>query len=289
MQYFKSTFTVESAPVSDDLMQTIRDIIAGLAAEAGFESFEDTPDGIIGYVQEDHLDRHALDESMKEFPVSGVTVSYQIEEVENKDWNEAWEENGFDPIEIAGKCIIHDTIHPIDETTPHDIDIVIDARMAFGSGTHETTQMVVEQLLTTDLTSKRVLDCGCGTGILSIVASKAGASDIVAYDIDEWCVENTTHNAQLNGVDNITVLHGDIHVLSHVSGMFDVIVANINRNILLADITALREVMTRGGLLIISGFYEEDAPVLVTHASETGLTLLSTHQKGNWVTLVFTI
>lgn len=289
MQYFKSTFTVESAPVSDDLMQTIRDIIAGLAAEAGFESFEDTPDGIIGYVQEDHLDRHVLDESMKEFPVSGVTVSYQIEEVENKDWNEAWEENGFDPIDIAGKCIIHDTIHPIDETTPHDIDIVIDARMAFGSGTHETTQMVVEQLLTTDLTSKRVLDCGCGTGILSIVASKAGASDIVAYDIDEWCVENTTHNAQLNGVDNITVLHGDIHVLSHVSGMFDVIVANINRNILLADIPALREVMTRGGLLIISGFYEEDAPVLVTHASETGLTLLSTHQKGNWVTLVFTI
>ena len=289
MKYFKSIFTVETAPISDDLLQTIRDIIAGIAADAGFESFEDTNDGIIGYVQEDHLDRLALEEGLKDFPVSEVLVSYQIEEVENKDWNETWEENGFDPIEIAGRCIIHDTMHPIDELPPHDIDIVIEARMAFGTGTHETTQMVAEQLLSADLSSKRVLDCGCGTGILSIVASKAGASDIVAYDIDEWCVENTTHNAHLNGVDNITVLHGDVHVLSHVSGMFDVIVANINRNILLADIPFLREVMTRGGLLIISGFYEEDAPVLVTHACETGLTLLSTHQKGNWVTLVFTI
>ena len=289
MKYFKSTFTVESAPISEDLLQTIRDIISGIAADAGFESFEDTHDGIIGYVQEDHLDRLTLDEGLKDFPVNKVTVSYQIEEVENKDWNEKWEENGFDPIEIAGRCIIHDTIHPIDELAPHDIDIVIDARMAFGSGTHETTQMVAEQLLTIDLTAKRVLDCGCGTGILSIVASKAGATDIVAYDIDEWCVENTTHNAHLNEVENITVLHGDVHVLSHVSGMFDVIVANINRNILLEDIPSLREVMTRGGLLIISGFYEEDAPVLVTRASEAGLALLSTHQKGNWVTLVFTV
>ncbi len=287
MHYFKSTFTVKGAHMTEQLMQTCRDIIAGVAAEAGFESFEDTPEGVTGYVQEGELDRAALDESLKAFPVSGVGVEYTIEEAEDKDWNETWEEQGFEPIDIDGKCIIHDTVHPVCDESSYDINVVIEARMAFGSGTHETTQLVVEEMLRTDLSNKRLLDCGCGTGILSIVASKAGASDIVAYDIDEWSVSNTEHNAHLNAVDNITVLHGDINVLSHVSGMFDIIVANINRNILLSDIPSLHEVMNKGGILIISGFYEEDAPLLTTRASEVGLSLLSTRQKGNWVELTF--
>ena len=167
MHYYKSTFTVKGAHLTDDLLQTCRDIIAGMAAESGFESFEDTVDGITGYVQEELLDRLTLDENIRDFPVAGVCVEYVIEKAEDKDWNETWEENGFEPIDIAGRCIIHDTMHHTEDYTRYDIDIVIDAHMAFGSGTHETTQMVVEELLKTDLSSKRVLDCGCGTGIPS--------------------------------------------------------------------------------------------------------------------------
>ena len=159
--------------------------------------------------------------------------------------------------------------------------------MAFGSGTHATTQMVVASLLSLDLDGKHVLDCGCGTGILSIVASKAGAASVVAYDIDEWSVENTHHNAQLNGVENIEVLAGDVHILSHTSGLFDVVLANINRNVLLSDMAEMRSVMNSGGCLIISGFYDTDAPMLVAEANRLGLTLVSRRQSGEWVSLSF--
>ena len=167
------------------------------------------------------------------------------------------------------------------------LDIVIDARMAFGTGTHETTQMMVGELLRHDLEGKRVLDCGCGTGILSIVASKSGASDIVAYDIDEWSVENTEHNARLNGVDNIEVLTGDVNVLSHVSGLFDYVLANINLNILLADMASIREVMASGGHLLVSGFYTSDVEALKAEAQRLGLTCQSSISSGSWAMLSF--
>ena len=155
-------------------------------------------------------------------------------EAEYRNWNEQWENEGFEPIVIDGRCIIHDTKHPAGDKAPDSptLDITIEARQAFGTGTHETTRMIVGELLKMDLKGKRILDCGCGTGILGIVASKCGASEIVAYDIDEWSVENARHNAKLNGVKNMEVLEGDRNVLSHVSGVFDVVLANINRNIL---------------------------------------------------------
>jgi ribosomal protein L11 methyltransferase len=165
--------------------------------------------------------------------------------------------------------------------------VVIDARMAFGSGTHATTRLMVEQLLLLHPSGLRVLDCGCGTGILSIVASKAGARQVVAYDIDEWSVENTRHNAVLNGVDNIEVLGGDSHVLSHVSGLFDIVLANINRNILLSDLPSMREILATGGHVVISGFYESDVPALVEAATALGLSLQSKMASGDWVSLSF--
>ena len=286
MRYLSAKFSLSLDSNDDMLRQICFDLITSLAGEAGFESFEETDEGLTGYVKEELFDRNLLDTLLSDFPVEGIKVSYIIEETEDKDWNETWEQEGFEAIEIDGRCVIHDAIHP---APPHEgmIDIVIDAKMAFGSGTHATTQMVVGSLLSLDLHDKHVLDCGCGTGILSIAASKCGAASVVAYDIDEWSVSNTQHNALLNGVDNIEVLAGDVHILSHVSGLFDVVVANINRNVLLSDMAEIRSVMSTGGCLIISGFYDTDAPMLVAEANRLGLTLNSRRQMGEWVSLSF--
>jgi ribosomal protein L11 methyltransferase (prmA) len=158
--------------------------------------------------------------------------------------------------------------YPQLETIP--MKIAIDAQQAFGTGTHETTQMIVSLLLNQDLKEKRVLDCGCGTGILGIVAAKCGAKEVVSYDIDEWSVRNAEHNAELNGVE-LDVLEGDRRVLSHVSGVFDVILANINRNIILEDIDEFVSVMTTESKIILSGFYEQDAEAILQKANELGL------------------
>jgi ribosomal protein L11 methyltransferase len=285
MKYYQLNFVFEAQEMSKDILQTACDVLAGLAADAGLESFEDSEDGIIGYVQTDLFDKERLDHIMQEFPIPGVSVKYTIEDADYKDWNETWEAEGFEPIEIGSKCIIHDPHHPIEETVPNRLDIEIDAKMAFGTGTHETTRMVLEELLQIPLAKKRVLDCGCGTGILSIVASKAGASDVVAYDIDEWSVENTRHNAILNNVENLEVFTGDRHVLSHVSGVFDILMANINRNILLSDLPSFHEVMASGAKLILSGFYEEDTDSLIEKAQELGLKFISHRHIGEWAAI----
>lgn len=285
MQYYSAIFHLKGDSLTADIRQSAMDLVAALAAETGFESFEQKEDELIGYVRADLLDQESLSAILGDFPIPGVTVDFTLEEAENKDWNAEWEEAGFDPIVIDGQCVIHDTKHAVDD--PGLMDIVIDAKMAFGTGTHDTTRLMVGTLLASDLKGKRVLDCGCGTGILSIAALKCGASSVVAYDIDEWSVENTQHNAQLNQEENIEVLLGDIHVLSHVSGLFDYVLANINRNILLADLPSMCEVLVPGGSLIISGFYEEDTALLVEKAKELGLTLQSSSSSGNWKMLSF--
>ncbi len=270
--------------------EVVRDLLADTAGEAGFESFEETSAGLNGYVQEQLFDRQALDEGIASFPIPDTKIDYSLEEAEDKDWNQAWEDEGFDPIVVKNKCIIYDAKRPLPDFTslsPGALSIAIDARQAFGTGTHETTRMIVETLLSIDLHDKRVLDCGCGTGILGIAASKMGASSIVAYDIDEWSVENTSHNAAINQAENIEVLLGDAHVLSHVSGVFDIVMANINRNTLLADMHAFKDVMASGAYLILSGFYEDDIPMLVNKASELGLEYHSKRSSGEWRCLVF--
>ena len=158
--------------------------------------------------------------------------------------------------------------------------------MAFGTGNHETTRMIVATLLSMNLSLKRVLDCGCGTGILGIVAAKLGAKEVVGYDIDEWSVENTKHNALLNGVSPIEVYHGNASVINHISGLFDIVLANINRNILLDDMKSFRSVMADGSYLILSGFYEEDIPVLLEKAEQLGLKESARRTDNNWACLV---
>lgn len=285
MKYFAARFHLDGESLSAETRQMGHDLIAALAAEAGFESFEEEAEQLVGYARTDLFDEAILASILGDFPLPGVKVSYEIAEAEDKDWNAKWEEAGFEPIMIGDRCVIHDTKHEVDTTGK--TDILIDARMAFGTGTHETTRLMVGELLDANLTGKRVLDCGCGTGILSIAAAKCGAASVVAYDIDEWSVENTRHNARLNHVDQIEVNLGDVRVLKEMKGDFDFILANINRNILLSDMASMCAVLAPGGHLIISGFYEDDVAVLRKRAEELGLRFHKGSSSGAWNMLSF--
>ncbi|SFG00603.1 50S ribosomal protein L11 methyltransferase [Prevotella sp. KH2C16] len=286
MKYIVADFDIRC---DASLLQTCKDLLAGAAANAGFESFEETEDNHLkGYAQKDLFYRHALDEAIKDFPIKQVEISYALEDVEDKDWNASWEEGGFDPINIQDKILIFDAKQPLGNfhIRKSTIPIAIDAKLAFGTGTHQTTQMIVSTLLELDLEGKRVLDCGCGTGILSLAASKLGARECIAYDIDEWSVENTRHNAEINQVTNLTVFHGDGRVISHINGVFDIVMANINRNILLADMDKFKEVMRSSATLILSGFYEEDIPLLTEKAASLGLEETGRKTDDNWACLL---
>ena len=285
MKYLVAKFKIAT---SEDLLQVCKDLLADSAAEAGFESFEETQEGLEAYVQKELFDKDALDASIADFPIEGTDISYTIEDAEDKDWNEEWEEQGFDPICVDDQVLIYDAKHPElhPTTSPDHIEIGIEAKLAFGTGNHETTRMIVSTLLNMNLYKMRVLDCGCGTGILGLVASKLGASEVVGYDIDEWSVENAKHNAQLNGVDNLEVYFGNASVINHINGVFDVVLANINRNILLEDMKSFRGVLNEGGYMILSGFYEEDISVLLEKAKEFGLYESGRRTDNNWACLV---
>lgn len=290
MEYLTADFTI-TCP--NDLLQVARDLLADAAASAGFESFEDTDKGLKGYVQKAIFDKSTLDNAINDFHLQDTSIIYTLGEAENKDWNEKWEKDGFEPINIDNKIIIEDSNQKTqtfedghNARTLQVQRIKIDAKLAFGTGTHETTQMIVSTLLYLDLSGKHVLDCGCGTGILSIAASKLGARDVVGYDIDEWSVENTKHNSEINDVHNINVYLGDSSVIKTLNGPFDIILANINRNILLNDMPVMVSKMSNNGILILSGFYEDDIQLLVDKAKSLGLELKEKKSKGDWRCLV---
>lgn len=287
MKYLATSFRIKA---EESLMQTCRDLLADGAAEAGFEAFEETTDGLEAYVQKELYDQEALDAFIASFPIQEAEITYSVTEAEDKDWNEEWEDQGFDPICIDDQVLIYDAKHTElhATTSPDHIEIGIEAKLAFGTGNHETTRMIIATLLGMNLNRKRVLDCGCGTGILGIACAKMGAGEVVGYDIDEWSVDNARHNAQLNGVDNMEVLYGNASVINHISGMFDVVLANINRNILLADMRTFRSVMSTGASLVLSGFYESDIPALTEQAEELGLRLSEQHVDNEWACLVLT-
>jgi ribosomal protein L11 methyltransferase len=287
MKYLDVSFTV-NAPyegVSDAF-----DLIAAIAGEVGFESFDIQEDVLHGYIQKNVFDERALKAALESFPMPGVSVGYQVNEAEYKDWNSAWEENGFEPIIIDNKCVIHDALHQ--PTKKYEIDICIDAHLAFGTGTHATTQMIISEMADMDLSNKRVLDCGCGTGVLSLFAAKSHAAAVTAYDIDEWSTENTIHNAEINKVKDLCVGCGDVKILTNGSDVskrapFDVVLANINRNILLHDLPYIESVMSEHSTLILSGFYESDKEMLIDKATALGLTVHHQRNNGDWVMLCF--
>lgn len=287
MKYLLTRFDI--ACPTEELLQPCRELLADACGECGYESFEDTDKGINGYIQQDVYDEEAVKKAIEEFPIKDATIIYETEEIPDQDWNEAWEQEGFAPIVVDGKVTIYDARNnpegENDFSTP--INIGIHASNAFGTGTHETTRMIVSTLLNLPLHGKRILDCGCGTGILAITALKCGADSAVGYDIDEWSADNAMHNARLNGVDGrMEVLLGNSSVLSHVDGLFDVVVANINRNILLADLEHFKSVMASGATFILSGFYEADVPLLLEAAEKLGLHEKDRKTDNDWCCLV---
>lgn len=283
MKYLVAEFKIEC---QDGMIQIARDLLTDALGEAGFETFEDTEYGIKGYVQESLFDENAMNDVISNFMLPDVTINANIQEAEYKNWNEEWEEAGFERININDSITIYDARHDDGNGIASGISIGIEAKQAFGTGTHETTRMIVSTLLNIDLKGKRVLDCGCGTGILGIAASKLGASEVVGYDIDEWSSENAIHNAELNGVGNMKVMLGDASVLKSVEGKFDVVLANINRNILLADMPAFVSVMADNSLLILSGFYASDVDLLIEKASSLGLSKIDSKSDSEWTCLV---
>lgn len=283
MKYLVAEFKIEC---QDGMIQIARDLLTDALGEAGFETFEDTEEGINGYVQESLFDENAMNDVISNFMLPDVTINANIQEADYKNWNEEWEEAGFERININDSITIYDARHDDGNGIASGISIGIETKQAFGTGTHETTRMIVSTLLNIDLKGKRVLDCGCGTGILGIAASKLGASEVVGYDIDEWSSENAIHNAELNGVGNMKVMLGNASVLKSVEGKFDVVLANINRNILLADMPAFVSVMADDSLLILSGFYASDVDLLIEKASSLGLSKIDSKSDSEWTCLV---
>ena len=295
MKYFEVEFTI--TPCS----QVAQDLLSALAGDAGFETFEETANGLKGYVQQTLFDESVLSSALEDFPLDDTHIIYKVQEAEDRDWNEQWEQEGFEPIGVrcqmadgrSRTLIIHDGRHlPSDfrseNLQPTDIEIEIDAHLAFGTGTHETTRMICSTLLGMNLNGMKVLDCGCGTGILGICALKLGAQHCVGYDIDEWSVDNTRHNAIINRVDDrLEPLHGDATVLSSFPAEFDLVMANINRNILLQDMERFVSIMRPRATLILSGFYQSDCQLLEEKANCLGLMLKQTKNDRDWACLVF--
>ena len=264
--------------------EVINDVLSAVLGEVGFESFVEQADGIAAYIQKDLYSENALKEALANFPLPDTQVEYIYQEAEDKDWNEEWEKNFFQPIIIGDRCVIHSTFH-------HDIpqveyDIVINPQMAFGTGHHETTSLIIGELLDNNLQGKSLLDMGCGTSILAILARMRGAVSCTAIDIDEWCVRNSLENIELNGVDRISVFQGDASALKG-KGPFDVIIANINRNILLNDMKQYVSCMHPGSELYMSGFYVDDIPVIQAEAERNGLHFVHHKEKNRWAAVKF--
>ena len=222
--------------------------------------------------------------ALNEFPLPDTEITYNYVEAEDKNWNEEWEKNFFQPIVIGNRCVIHSTFHH--DVPKAEYDIVINPQMAFGTGHHETTSLIISELLNSELEGKSLLDMGCGTSILAILARMRGATPCTAIDIDEWCVRNSIENIELNKVTDIDVELGDAGTLQG-KGPFDVVIANINRNILLNDMKQYVACMHPGSELYMSGFYVDDIPVIREEAERNGLNFIHHQEKNHWAAVKF--
>lgn len=269
MNYIEYNFEISPKEVGSEIL------VAELG-EVGFESFVETDNGVLAYIQQSLWNETIL-EDIFILQNPDFQISYQMTEIEQVNWNQEWEKN-FTPIQVDGVCTVRATFHP-KASTPYEI--VIDPKMSFGTGHHETTYMMLQFLLKMDLSGKKVLDMGCGTGILAIMAAKKGASEIQAIDIDPWCYENAKENIILNDFATIEVKLGDASLIENQQ--FDLIIANINRNILLEDIPSYVQSMNTNAEILLSGFYEEDFSVILEKCNTFGLTFIEKIERNNWV------
>lgn len=271
--YIGYHFTIEPVELGSEIL------LAELG-ETAFESFVENENGLSAYVQKEFWNENILNDiyilKNEEFK-----ISYTFEEIDQVNWNEEWEKN-FEPIDVDGKCHVRAPFH---EKTNAEFDIVIEPKMSFGTGHHETTHMMIQHLLETDVTNKKTLDMGCGTAILAILAEMKGAQPIDAIDIDNWCYLNSIENAERNNCKHITVYEGDATLLK--GKKYDVIIANINRNILLNDMQQYVDCLNQGGILFLSGFYTEDISIINASCIEKGLNYVKKFERNNWVALKY--
>lgn len=276
MNYYELKFTYES-PIEATI---ISDVLASELGEIGFESFTENEDGLQAYISDQLYNVKALVDKLKEFPLENVTIHYSEQFIESKDWNEEWEKNYFNPIRIGNECIIRASFH---EPEPgYTYNIIIDPKMAFGTGNHETTFLMISEMLKLNLEGKDLLDMGCGTAVLAILAKMKKANKVVGIDIDEWAYNNALENVRLNNTEDIQVVLGGAEQIP-AFGQFDIVFANINRNILLNDIRHYTSCMKPGALLFMSGFYTQDIPAIEEECKRNGLNFISHTEKNNWV------
>ena len=308
MKYFEVTCKIR--PFSEDAA----DLLSASLSEIGFEAFSQTEDGLLAYVQQKDWSEDRMREAVQDFCLPGVSISYSLAEAPDEDWNQVWEEEGFQPVSLplapsqgGGVIVVHDVKHT--DVPPAKYDILITPRLAFGTGSHETTRLILRTLATLDLEGKHIIDAGTGTGILAIMAIKRGAASVFAYDIDEWSVENTKDNLLLNSIPTLTppcqgrticpspnkgeVGRGSVMVACGDSSVLegqpkaDLLIANINRNILLQDLPRFAASIKPGGQMILSGFYLSDIPALTEATVQHGFSLLQTENEGEWAMLLF--
>ena len=276
--YTKTSFAV----TPNDEVAT--DVLAALLAEVGFESFVPNYNGLEAYVPHSLYDEGNITTVIENFPLDGYAITYNSEFIEGEDWNAEWEKNYFQPIVLGEECVIHSTFHT--DVPKARYDILIDPKMAFGTGYHQTTCHMLRAILASDMTGKSVLDMGCGTALLAILARKHGATDVVAIDIDEFAYENAKENIVLNNTPDIEVRLGGAEAIKE-SDSFDFVIANINRNILLADMANYVRCMHPGSQIFISGFYTEDMDILKEEAARHGLRYIDYAEDNRWAMMRF--
>ena len=263
-------------------LQPGTEILIAELGYAGFESFVETEKGVSAYIQKGDWNADILKE-INILDSEEFEILFTFSEIKQINWNLEWEKN-FDPIEVDGKCTVRAPFHP---KKNFEYEIVIEPKMSFGTGHHETTFMMLQFILENDFENKKVLDMGCGTAVLAILAEMRGASKLDAIDIDEWCFENSMENIQRNNCKNISVFLGDAALL--LGKKYDVIIANINRNILLNDLEAYRKCLDKGGELYLSGFYNEDLLIITEACNNLGFTFVENKEKNKWVAAKFVI
>jgi ribosomal protein L11 methyltransferase len=271
--YIGYHFTVEPKELGSEIL------IAELG-EKPFDSFIETENGFSAFIQKD-LWNEAILEDIYILENPEFKISYTFEEIEQTNWNEEWEKN-FDPIDVDGLCHVRAPFHP---KTDAQFDIVIEPKMSFGTGHHETTHIMIQHLLEMDVNGMKTLDMGCGTAILAILAEMKGAQPIDAIDIDNWCYLNSIENAERNNCKHIAVYEGDASLLN--GKKYDLIIANINRNILLNDMQTYVDCLNKNGIILFSGFYEQDIPFIDASCTEKGLTFVKKTNRNNWVSLKY--
>lgn len=271
--YIEYDFTV--AP-----LQPASDILIAELGEAGFESFVEQGDGVLAYIQKDDWSENCLD-SIAILKNPEFTIDYKVREIEQENWNATWEQN-FSPIQVDDQCVVRAPFH---EKPQVEYDILIEPKMSFGTGHHETTHMMLQFVLAHDFKDKTVLDMGAGTGVLAILAAMKGAKKVDAVDIDNWCYLNAKENVERNGVGQVSVFEGDAGLLGDTS--YDIVLANINRNILLEDIPKYVENLAPNGILFVSGFYNDDIFIISEKCKACGLKFEKNLRRNDWVAVKY--